>query len=280
MLPEKLHSVLYVPADNERALAKAKNIKVDGLIFDLEDAVEVGRREKARRDLMRYLSSFDPMGRYCLVRLSSAHDHAVDLVNFLHFEAISGFVLPKMESRRDILGLQAALEGTEKHIWAMVETAASLCHLPATLRDIASRNLKGLIVGSNDLLVRTGLDIQKDETLAKAVLAPLILAARAHDLVVLDGVYNNFKDEVGLARSCQLARSLAFDGKTLIHPAQIATANRIFAPTKAELDRAMAVIAAFEQLENMQKAVISLDGEMFERLHLEKAQRMVRQASY
>ena len=270
-----LRSVLYVPASNPRALARADGLDADGLIFDLEDGVGSLERQEARESLAVFLSSFEARGRYCLVRLSGKTDYSAELVSFLHLDSIAGFVLPKVDHQRDILALQSALDTSHKHIWAMIETARGLFHLPTILENLIAPNLKGLIVGSNDLALETGLDLQRDPALARALLAPLVVGARAHGLLALDGVWNAFSDEAGFRAACALSRALGFDAKTLIHPSQIAEANATFFPTPEELADAHAIIEAFSLPENADKAVIALNGRMVERLHLEKARRIV-----
>lgn len=279
-MPSKipLRSMLYVPADNDAALAKAAELQADGFIFDLEDAVDETKREDARLKLARFLKSFDPKGRPALVRLPQKSEFSTDLVTFLHIASVTGFVLPKMETEHDIQALNADLDPSNKQIWAMVETARGLYNLQHILEQTSDCvRLKGLLIGSNDLSLETGLDFQNDPELAAIYFSPLVLGAKAHGLIALDGVYNNFKDEAGFAKSCANARRLGFAGKTLIHPCQIEAANAAFSPNEAQVQWANAVIAAFNEPENANKAVISINGEMVERLHLAKARHILAQ---
>ena len=267
-----LRSVLYVPADNEAALAKSQSLAADAFIFDLEDAVEETQREQARNRLGRFLKGFDPKGRPTLVRLGNKTNFSIDLLTFLHHETVTGFVLPKMETAQEILALDGDLDPSSKEIWAMVETAKGLYGLPEILHQTSSaKRLKALLVGSNDLMIETGVDFQSNLDLCAIYFSPLILGARAHNLVVLDGVYNNFEDKEGFKASCENAHRLGFTGKTLIHPSQIEAANAAFSPNMQEVEWAQKIVAAFELEENAGKGVISVDGKMVERLHLKRA---------
>jgi citrate lyase subunit beta/citryl-CoA lyase len=162
-------------------------------------------------------------------------------------------------------------------VWAMIETPlaildaeriAQAAHVPAT-------RLACFVLGTNDLAKETRARFVPGRAPMLPWLTTAILAARAHGIDVIDGVYNDLKDEAGFIAECEQGRDLGFDGKTLIHPAQVAPANAIFAPDESELSRAKAIIAAFQQPENADKGAIQLDGRMVERLHAEMAKRVV-----
>jgi citrate lyase subunit beta/citryl-CoA lyase/(3S)-malyl-CoA thioesterase len=258
-----LRSALFIPCANPKAMAKAATLHCDALIFDLEDAVGEAERDGALALLAETLAgSF--AAKTVLVRihpqyLNAIHKALVDV-------RIDGLVVPKVGSGADITGV--AHVWPDVPLWAMIETAQGVVNL----REIAEAGVKGLIAGPNDL--RKDLRTRPMEGRADILLAlsQIVLYARANDLTVLDGVYNQYADEIGFAAECAQGRSLGFDGKTLIHPAQIAACEAAFSPSEAEIEWAKAVVSAFE---GSTAGVMSVDGEMVERLHLEQAQRIL-----
>jgi citrate lyase subunit beta/citryl-CoA lyase/(3S)-malyl-CoA thioesterase len=256
-------SVLFIPCANAKALAKAATLQCDALIFDLEDAVGDAERDDALLRLAETLAgSF--AAKTVLVRihpqyLNAIHKALVDV-------RIDGLVVPKVGSGADITGV--AHVWPDVPLWAMIETAQGVVNL----REIAEAGVKGLIAGPNDL--RKDLRTRPMEGRADILLAlsQIVLYARANDLTVLDGVYNQYADEIGFAAECAQGRNLGFDGKTLIHPAQIAACEAAFSPSEAEIEWAKAVVSAFE---GSTAGVISIGGEMVERLHLEQARRIL-----
>jgi citrate lyase subunit beta/citryl-CoA lyase len=191
-------------------------------------------------------------------------------------------LLPKVDTARDILEAGDALDDAgapaDMKIWAMIETPKALLNLGAIAelgRDPASR-LACFVAGTNDLAKETGVS---DRRYLTPWLMQMVLAARAGGLDLLDGVYNDFRDADGFARECAEAAGMGFDGKTLIHPAQIEAANRAFAPSQAAARQARAVVDAFARPENAGKGVIALDGRMVERLHLAQAEKLLAKAA-
>ena len=273
-------SVLYMPGSNARALEKAKSIAADALILDLEDAVAPDAKATARdqvcaavkaggygsRELIIRINALDtPWGRDDLTAAAAAGPDAI--------------LLPKPGTGTAIADMTAAMqaEGAPERtrLWAMVETPLAILNIAeiAASAHVAGSRLACLVMGTNDLVKETRADLSANRRPALYWLSAAVTAARAYGLDVLDGVYNNFKDAEGFARECDHGRMLGFDGKTLIHPDQVAKANEVFAPPAAEVAFAAKIVAAFDQPENQGKGVITVDGRMVELLHAEMARR-------
>jgi citrate lyase subunit beta/citryl-CoA lyase len=271
-------SVLYMPGSNARALEKAKSLPADALILDLEDAVAPDAKAAARdqvcaavkaggyvhRELVIRINALDtPWGMADLAAAASAAPDAV--------------LLPKPGAGGDIVRAAEALSRAgapdRTRLWAMVETPIAILNL----REIASASprLACLVMGTNDLVKETRADLSANRRPALYWLSATVTAARAFGLDALDGVYNNFKDAEGFRSECVHGCRLGFDGKTLIHPDQVAVANEVFAPPEAEVAWAKKIIAAFELRESKGKGVITVDGRMVELLHAEMARRTV-----
>ncbi|MDV6332127.1 CoA ester lyase [Asticcacaulis sp. 201] len=256
-------SVLFIPCANARAMAKAATLVCDALIFDLEDAVGDAERDSALTTLADTLRGAF-VAKTILVRIHPQYLNAIHKT--LAGLPIGGLVIPKVNDVEDIQGVAHVWPGVP--LWAMIETARGVVNLSA----IAALPLRGLIAGPNDLrkdLRTRPMDGRADIALA---LSQIVLHGRARDRVVLDGVYNAFREEAGFMAECEHGRSLGFDGKTLIHPSQIAGAEAAFSPSAAERAWAQAVVNAFD---GSAAGVVSVDGEMVERLHLEQAQRIL-----
>jgi citrate lyase subunit beta/citryl-CoA lyase/(3S)-malyl-CoA thioesterase len=256
-------SVLFIPCANAKAMAKAATLHCDALIFDLEDAVGEAERDDALVRLAETLAgSF--AAKTVLVRIHPQYLNAIHKA--LAGVRIDGLVVPKVGGVSDITGV--AHVWPDVPLWAMIETAQGVINLA----EIAAASVKGLIAGPNDLrkdLRTRPMDERADILYA---LSQIVLYGRAHGLTVLDGVYNQYTDETGFAVECAQGRSLGFDGKTLIHPAQIAAGEAAFSPSEAEVEWAKAVAAAFE---GSSAGVIPVNGEMVERLHLEQAKKIL-----
>jgi citrate lyase subunit beta/citryl-CoA lyase/(3S)-malyl-CoA thioesterase len=252
-------SVLFIPCANAKALAKAATLACDALIFDLEDAVGDDERDGALVRLAETLTGTF-VAKTVLVRIHPQYLGGIHKA--LSGLRIDGLVIPKVSSVADISGVAHVWPNVP--LWAMIETAQGVVNL----REIVASGVKGLIAGPNDLRKDLRTRPMADRTDILFALSQIVLYSRAYGLTVLDGVYNAFKDEVGFAAECEQGRSLGFDGKTLIHPAQIAACEAAFSPSEAEIEWAQAVVAAFE---DSRSGVISVNGEMIERLHLEQA---------
>ena len=268
-------SVLYIPGSNSRALEKAKTLPVDAIIFDLEDAVTVDEKPAARTQLAAALAEGDYGNRSCLVRINGLDTSwwRDDLEAFERIN-IDGIVLPKVSNGADIDALAPFLPDVP--VWAMMESPAGILNAV----DIAAHpRMAGFIMGTNDLAKDLGSRTRADRLPLMVSLQTCIVAARAAGIICIDGVYNAFKDDDGLRVECEQGRDLGFDGKTLIHPAQVAIANGAFAPSDAELELARRQIAAFEEAEAVGKGVAVVDGQIVENLHVETARSMIARAS-
>lgn len=277
-----LRSVLYMPGANSRALEKARDLPADAVILDLEDSVSPDAKRTARDQIALAVRQGGYGHRTLAIRINARG--TAWFSDDIRMAATSGadvVVLPKTESAEDIERTSDALRQagapSDQALWAMIETPLAILRLPeiSSAKRHARSRLAGLIVGLNDLAKETRIELDLNRTPALPWLSMTVLAARAYGLTVLDSAYNNFRDPDGLARECRQGRMLGFDGKTLIHPDQISTANTTFSPDPAEVAWSRKIIAAFSEPSNADKGVINLDGKMVELLHLETAKRVV-----
>ncbi len=275
-------SVLYMPGSNTRALEKAKTLPADGVILDLEDAVAPDAKEAARSQVVAAVRAGGFGAREVFVRVNGIDTpwHADDLAAAAQ-AAPDAILVPKIANpdQLEMIGRRLLDMGTDRktRVWAMIETPVAILNvqaIAAAARDSETR-LAGFVLGTNDLAKETSARIVPGRTPMLAWLSACILAARAYGIAVLDGVYNDLSDGEGFARECADGRNLGFDGKTLIHPNQIAPCNEAFSPTAEEIAQARKIIAAFELPENKGRGVVSLDGRMVERMHADIARRNV-----
>jgi citrate lyase subunit beta/citryl-CoA lyase len=275
-------SLLFMPGSNARALEKAKSLAADGFIFDLEDAVAPEAKQVARQQIASAVASRGYGAREILVRINGLDTswwlEDIGMVARAHPD---GIVLPKVQSPDQLKAIADRLGDINAdhaiRVWAMIETPLGVLHaeeLAAQARDFEIR-LTGFIIGPNDIARETRMKMVQGRGPMLPALSHCIFAARAHGIEILDGVYNDFSDTDGFAQECVQARELGFDGKTLIHPAQIEASNAAFTPSPEEVARAKEILAAFEQPENAGRGAIQLGGQMVERLHMELAKRTV-----
>lgn len=270
-------SVLYMPGANTRALEKAKGLPADSLILDLEDAVapdaKVGARENIRLALE---SGFGH--REAVVRINGLKTPwgLEDLKAFANSKA-DAIVLPKVESAAQVAEVANILKQLNARpdltIWAMIETPMSIFKLP----EIASSHplLEALVLGTSDLVKDLHARHTPSRVETQTALSLSVLAARAHGLCVLDGVHLSLDDEEGLRQSCVQGRDMGFDGKTLIHPSQIALANEMFGPSPAEIKEAQEKIAAYNAAIQSGAGIAVLNGKLIEELHIQDAKRIL-----
>jgi citrate lyase subunit beta/citryl-CoA lyase len=274
-------SVLYMPGSNARALEKAKTLPVDAVILDLEDSVAVDAKDAARAQVAAVVAGGGFGPREVIVRingLASPWGEAdLDAVAVTGPDAV---LVPKVSSAEDVFAVGRRLDdlgiSERVSIWAMFETPAAVLaagEIAMAARESDGRRLKVMVLGTNDLAKETRARFVPGRLPMLPWLAIALAAARAGGLEVIDGVYNDLSDAEGFANECIQGRDLGMDGKTLIHPNQIAVANEVFSPSDAEIVQAEKIIAAFARPENAMKAVIGLDGRMVERLHAEMAER-------
>lgn len=270
-------SFLYMPGSNARALEKGQSLPVDGLILDLEDAVAPDAKEAARDIIRAALVGKMAYGRREMVvrvnGLDTPWGHG-DLVA-MAVAGADGILLPKVEGADTITRAAAVLAAAGAPvalpIWSMMETPRGILRA----EEIASHPRSGgLVMGTSDLTK----DLMARHTAARlpmlVSLGTCLLAARAADIPILDGVYLDLGDEAGLRQSCQQGVELGFDGKTLIHPKQISAANASFGPTEAEIAWADRIIVAFAEAEAAGRGVVLVDGKLVENLHVAEAQRL------
>jgi citrate lyase subunit beta/citryl-CoA lyase len=275
-------SVLYMPGSNARALEKAKLLPADALILDLEDAVAPDAKETARAQVCAAVKAGGYGGREVVIRINGLETPwgAADL------EAVAGVapdavLVPKVGSGGDIARVMERLARAgapeRLRLWAMIETPLAILNIGAIAAAAGEpgARLNCFVMGTNDLVKETRADLSKNRRPALYWLSAAITAARAHGLDALDGVYNDIKDAEGFRRECLHGRALGFDGKTLIHPDQIAVANEVFAPPEADVMWARKIIAAFDQPVHKGKGVITVDGRMVELMHVEMARRTI-----
>ena len=282
-------SVLYLPANNSRALDKLPGLSCDSVVFDLEDSITPGAKDEAREALRKFFSDGRaanlPAGMEKVIRINALSSPwgSEDLLAARGCKP-DAILIPKVDAPEDILAVEDALDQTDApaglRLWAMIETPRGVMNAGQIARMARSdgARLDCFITGTNDLLKETGVATLPGRPWLSPWLMQIVLAARAYGLDVLDGVYNDFKDEAGLTRECTDGQAMGFDGKTLIHPAQIAPANQAFGIAPEQLAEARAIAEAFALPENQDRGVISLEGKMVERLHLEMAERLIEKA--
>jgi (3S)-malyl-CoA thioesterase len=267
-------SVLYIPGSKDRALEKARGLPVDAIIFDLEDAVSPDEKENARATLAEALTQGGYGNRMRVVRINGLDTQwgssDAKAAAAMDCDAV---LLPKVESAAQLDALAALID--DKPIWAMMETPRGMLNAA----EIAAHpQLTGFVMGTNDLAKELQTRFRPDRLPMMAGLGLCLLAAKAEGIVIVDGVYNAFKDAEGLKLECDQGRDMGFDGKTLIHPAQVDVANAAFAPSEAEIDLAKRQIAAFENCEASGKGVAVVDGKIVENLHVVTAREILAKA--
>ncbi len=268
-------SVLYIPGSKDRALDKARGLAVDAIIFDLEDAVSPDAKIDARATLKSALAAGGYGARYKIIRINGLDSEwgQGDIAALRDADA-DAFLIPKVASPEDVQAV-ADMLGNGKPIWAMIETPLGVLNAAAIA---AHPQLQGFVAGTNDLAKDLNCRFRADRMQLQTALQTMLLAARAHNVVAVDGVYNQFKDDDGLRAECEQGRDLGFDGKTLIHPAQISIANECFAPSAAEIELAQRYIAAFHEVEAAGQGVAVVDGKIVENLHVETAMQTLAKA--
>lgn len=275
-------SALYMPGSNERALEKAKSIPADALIFDLEDAVAPDAKVKAREQVCAAVAAGGYGGREVVIRVNALETPwgAADIVAACE-AAPDAILVPKVIHSGDIISAAKLLQSVHApenvRLWAMMETPMAILNARtiAATAVYKDNRLSCLVMGTNDLIKESRARALHDRFAVVPWLAMTLVASRAYKLDILDGVYNDFRDEAGLREECEKGRILGMDGKTLIHPSQVGPCNEIFSPTQEEVDWSRKIIDAFGQPENEKKGVIVVDGHMVERLHFSMAQRTV-----
>ena len=275
-------SMLFMPASNARALEKARDLPSDGVIFDLEDAVAPDAKEAAREQAVAALKAGGYGRRLRVVRLNGLDTPwwRDDLAL-----AVTGkpdaVLLPKVEQVESLQRVEeemAWLGGCDDvALWSMIETPMAFLRLEALAT--ATDRQTTWVIGTNDLVKDLRAEHTKDRLPVMMALSNALLVARADGLTILDGVYGNFRDGEGFGAECRQAKSMGFDGKTLIHPSQIEGANSVFAPGEEDVALARRMITVFDDAKAAGRGVAVLDGRMIEELHVEVARQQVAMAA-
>ena len=276
-------TALYMPGSNARALEKARSLPVDVLLLDLEDSVAPDNKEMARdqvveavkaggfghREVVIRINGMDtPWGEADLIAAAGAKPDAV--------------LVPKVDSAEDVYAIGRKLNDAgadqDLKIWAMMETPGAMLRageIAGATQEFNGRRLACFVMGTNDLAKETRAALIPGRVPMMPWLMQCLAAARAYDIDIIDGVYNQFTDAEGFIAECEQGAEMGMDGKTIIHPKQIADCNRIFSPNEEEIERCREIITAFDAPENLSKNVMTINGKMVERLHAEMARRVV-----
>ena len=269
-------SVLYMPGSNTRALEKARELPADGLILDLEDAVSPDAKDLARRQIVEALTEGGYGSREVVIRINGL-DTAwgrEDLTAVARIGA-DAILFPKVESPEAVQAAAAALDEAgapaDLPIWIMPETPRGILHIDSIAG--SHPRLAVIVMGTSDLAKELRVPHTAERLGLLTALSLCVMAARAHDLEILDGVHLDLNDAAGFRAACEQGRDLGFDGKTLIHPKQLEAANQVFAPTAQSLENARTIIQAWEQARAEGKGVVVVNGRLIENLHVEEARR-------
>jgi citrate lyase subunit beta / citryl-CoA lyase len=271
-----------MPGSNTRAIEKARTLAVDAIILDLEDSIAPEGKASARKQVSDAVIAGGFGSRELIVRINGLDTawwlEDLDLVAKAKPDAV---LIPKVSSPSQLEDVAERLVDISAdhriRVWAMMETPLAMLNareIAAAAKDAETR-LAAFVMGTNDLAKETRAKITSGRAAMLPWLMNCVAAARAYGLDILDGVFNDLADAEGFARECAQGRDLGFDGKTLIHPNQVAACNGAFSPSDEEVAQARKVIAAFELPENRDKGVVALDGRMVERLHADMARRTV-----
>ena len=272
-------SCLYMPGANERALEKAKTLPADTVIMDLEDAVAPEAKETARDTIRAAVSAGGYGHREIVVRMNGLDEWGQADLKMAVEAGAHALLAPKVIDGSDIDRLDDAMSRAgapaEMGLWVMIEMPKAILNIQDIAEAVGRTRMTTFVMGTNDLAKEYRARMTPDRLAFQTALGMSMAAARAYNIVAIDGVYNDIKNEQGLIDECEQGRDLGFDGKTLIHPSQLDTANRVFAPSPHDVEHAQAVIEAFADPENAGKGVLKVNGKMTELLHLDEARRTV-----
>ena len=274
-------SVLYMPGSNARALEKARSLKADALIFDLEDSVAPDSKELARNQIAETLRKGGYGNRELVVRVNGLDSPwGNDDLKAAAGMGADAILLPKVESKPMINAAVAILEangGTaDLAVWCMMETPLGILHAEEIA--FANDRVGALVLGTSDLAVDLNASHTRDRVPFMASLELSILAARAAGICILDGVHLDLDDAEGFRSACQQGKQLGMDGKTLIHPKTIDIANQVFGPSNEDVAWSKRIIDAHQEASKEGKGLVVVDGKLIENLHVASAQRLVAMA--
>ena len=270
-----LRSALYMPGINQKAMDKALKLDCDAVILDLEDAVDVSKKEESRQLVKRQIENNDYGPKQVVVRVNDLNTKwgESDVAAFAN-SRIQAILVPKVSEIGDVSRIAEVLNeyGSELPVWIMVETPLAIININELARQ---PRVSALVMGTSDLVTDLGAEHMKDRHNISYALQRSVVAARAFGKLILDGVHLDFRDLDSFHDICRLGRSMGFDGKTLIHPDQIIVANQVFSPSEAELEKAKRVIDAWRTAQAQGSGVVELEGSLVESLHVEEAKRLL-----
>ena len=274
-------SVLYVPGTNDRALEKAKKLNVDVLIFDLEDSIAPQSKEVARNKVFEVVSNRDNGSSELIIRVNSLNSPwGQDDMKSAVAAKPDGILVPKISLPSDFTLIESCLKSQTLNpnlsIWIMMETPHSILNADTIASCVNETNkLAGFVMGTNDLVKETGVSADKGRYALLPWLMHCIAVAKANNLAIIDGVFNDFSDADGFRSECIQGMEIGMDGKTLIHPNQIEVCNDEFSPDVETVAWSRKIVEAYNQPQNADQGVIQIEGKMVERLHLEIAERII-----
>ena len=273
-----LRSVLYIPGSNERALNKAPSLAADALIFDLEDAVAPVAKEQARKSVLKVLAEKEFGRRQVVIRVNALASHwGYDDLVAVAKSGATAVLLPKVESGDMIRQAEVILQNEgapdDLSIWCMMETPRGM--LNAEEIASASPRIRAIVMGTSDLAKDLGAAHTKERLPFLTSFGLCLLAARAADVAIIDGVHLDLEDGEGFINSCKQGFELGFDGKTLIHPKTIASANEAFSPSQNDIVMAEKIIQAHKEAIARGEGIVVVNGKLIENLHVEGARRML-----
>lgn len=273
-------SVLYMPGSNARALEKARTLPADALILDLEDAVAPDAKEEARRQVCEAVKAGGYGKREVIIRVNALTTEWGEAdIAAAAAAGPDGILVPKINSAAEVETASKLMDKAgakpDMQLWAMMETPVAMLQAQTIAAAAADTRMTAWVMGTNDIAKELRCAHTPERMPMMTSLGLCLLAARAYGLAILDGVYNDIKNEDGFAAMCEQGRDLGFDGKTLIHPSQVEPCNRIFSPDPAEVAFSRQIIDAFKLPENAGKGVLKVEGRMVELLHAEIAERVV-----
>ncbi|WP_101756777.1 CoA ester lyase [Oceanicoccus sp. KOV_DT_Chl] len=268
-------SVLYMPGSNQRALEKAKSLAADTVVLDLEDSVGPEKKVGAREQVVKAAASGGYGKRELIIRANSLDTSWGEAdIQAIAGSRADGVCLPKVETAEQAqaaLAIMSAAGAPNMPLWVMIETPLGVLNI----QQIAAVDprVEVIVMGTTDLAKELRVPHTPDRLGLQFALSACVLAARANGKEILDGVYLDLDDEAGFANACEQGRDLGFDGKTLIHPKQLASANNVFGPSKADIVRAEKIITAWQVAEAEGKGVVVVDGKLVEGMHVDEARR-------
>ena len=270
-------SVLYVPGSSEKALNKSSTLDVDAIIYDLEDSVAPDSKKESRKAVIDIINSEINKNKEQVIRINSLNtDEGREDIKILENCNPDAILIPKVNEAKEVIEIEKFLKNDETKIWVMMETALAIVNA----YDIAksSKYLKCFVMGTNDLSNELGIEEDLKRTALQTSFEKCMMATKAYKLSILDGVYNDIRDSNGFEEECVYSHGLGFDGKTLIHPAQIDICNRVFTPTPDQLEKAKRIVEAFNDARKKDPnvGVIVFEGSQVEELHVEHAKRILK----